>query len=401
MRRVVSITGSRADYGLMEPVHLAIAADPELELHLIVTGMHLLPEFSSSLEIVRRDAFGKVHEVSALLGEDSAKAMAQGVGLAVFGTADVLRNLAPDILLLQGDRGEMLAGAIAAGHMNIPIVHMSGGDFSGSIDDSVRNAISKFAHVHLTSCAASTRRLVAMGEAAERIIETGDPAIDQIGRMKFVSRAELAAEVGLPSEGAFLVATLHPVTDEADEAAWQMTTFLEALEEVGIRTVLTYPNSDAGGRAMRQVADAWRGRPFLNVQPSMGSRLYLNLLRHAAAMVGNSSSGIVESASFRIPAINVGSRQIGRLRANNVIDVGFNKREIVEAIRRGLEDEIFRGRLADCQNPYGDGHAAERTVKVLRQLVLGPALTAKWKATDFELLRGPDKTILAAQKVVC
>jgi GDP/UDP-N,N'-diacetylbacillosamine 2-epimerase (hydrolysing) len=388
MRRVVSITGTRADYGLMEPVHRAIAKDPELELHLIVTGMHLLPEFGSSLEAVRRDAFGIMHEISMILGEDSGKAMAQGVGLGLFGMSDVLGKVAPDILLLLGDRGEMLAGAIAAAHMNIPIVHISGGDFSGSVDDSVRNAISKFAHIHLTSCASSTQRLIAMGEAPERIIETGDPALDQIGAMKFMSRAELAEQIGVSADESFLMATLHPVTDEAGEAAGQMTTFLEALEEVAMTTVLTFPNADAGGRAMRQVLESWATKPFLRIRASLGSRLYLSLLRHATATVGNSSSGIVESPSFKVPAINVGSRQVGRLRASNVIDVGFDKKAIIEAIQVGLHDAAFRNQLANCRNPYGDGHAAERTIDVLKRLRPGPALTAKWKPSLGPFLDG-------------
>jgi GDP/UDP-N,N'-diacetylbacillosamine 2-epimerase (hydrolysing) len=390
MRRVVSITGTRADYGLMEPVHRAIAKDPELELHLIVTGMHLLPEFSSSLEAVRRDALGTMHDISMILGEDGVKAMAQGVGIGLFGMADVLGKVAPDILLLQGDRGEMLAGAIAAAHMNIPIVHMSGGDFSGSVDDSVRNAISKLAHIHLTSCASSTQRLIAMGEAVERIVETGEPALDLIGAMSFMSRTELAEQIGVPAQGPFLMGTLHPVTDEADQAASQMTTFLEALEQVGLTTILTYPNADAGGRAMRQVLESWRTKPFLRIQPNLGSRFYLSLLPHAAALVGNSSSGIVESPSFKIPAVNIGSRQIGRLRASNVIDVGFDKHAIVEAIHFGLHDAAFRKRLLDCRNPYGDGHAAERTIDVLKRLRPGPVLTAKWKPSQGPFLDAAD-----------
>jgi GDP/UDP-N,N'-diacetylbacillosamine 2-epimerase (hydrolysing) len=237
-----------------------------------------------------------------------------------------------------------------------------------------------------------------MGEASERIIETGEPGLDQISAMDFMSRMEVSEKVaGLPRDEPFLVATLHPVTDEADEAAMQMTIFLGALEEVGMSTVLTYPNADAGGRAMRQVLETWRSKAFLCIQPSLGSRLYLSMLRHAAAMVGNSSSGIVESPSFKIPVINVGSRQSGRLRANNVIDVSFDKKAIVEAVYFGLHDAAFRKRLAVCQNPYGDGRAAERTVTVLKRLRLGPDLTTKWKASAAPLLdrnEAPRRTVI-------
>src|SRR5476651_1158169 len=198
-RRIISITGSRADYGLMEPVHRAIASNDAFELDLIVTGMHLLPEFASSLARVRTDKFGKLHEISMPLAEDSGAAMARSIAHALLGIADLVGKIRPDILLLQGDRGEMLTGAIAAAHMNVAIVHMSGGDFSGSIDDSVRNAISKFAHFHLTNCAASTQRLIAMGESAERIVEVGEPGLDLLRTIEFVPLSDLAASLDLPA----------------------------------------------------------------------------------------------------------------------------------------------------------------------------------------------------------
>jgi GDP/UDP-N,N'-diacetylbacillosamine 2-epimerase (hydrolysing) len=388
IRRIAAITGTRADYGLMEPVYRLIADDAELQLHLIVTGMHLLPEFASGLSTVREQALGALHEVSMMLGEDSPKAMVQGVGLATFGMAHALNDIKPDVLLLHGDRGEMLAGAVAAAHMNIPLVHMSGGDVSGSIDDSVRNAISKLAHIHLTSCSASTQRLIAMGEPSARIIETGDPALDQIRAVKLLTAAELEREFGLSPDEPFLLATLHPVTDEFEDAGTQMATLLDALEEVGLKTVMTYPNSDAGGRVMRQVLESWRAKPFLRIESNLGSRRYLSLLRHAVAVVGNSSSGIIEAPSFGTPTVNVGSRQTGRLRAENVIDVDVDRQALVAAIRFAVTDREFRSRVANCRNPYGDGRAAERTRDVLKRLNLGPVLTAKWKTSADVLVAG-------------
>jgi len=370
----------------MEPVHRALAADQAFALDLIVTGMHLLPEFASSLAEVRADRLGELHQLAISAAGDTGAAMAQSIGSGLLGFAPLLERLRPDIVLLQGDRGEMLAAAIAAAHMNLPLVHMSGGDRSGSIDDSVRNAISKFAHFHLTSCGASTQRLLELGERAERIVEVGDPALDQLRTLEFLPRGALESELRLPSGEPYLVATLHPVTDEADAAAAQMRTLLEALAQSGLTVVFTYPNSDAGGRAMREVLESWRAAPFLRIEASLGSRRYLSLLRHAAGMVGNSSSGIVESPSLRIPAINIGSRQQGRLRAGNVIDVPFEREAIVGAVRFALHDAAYRKELASCTNPYGDGHAAERTLDVLRRLRLGPELTAKWRTPGGKLL---------------
>ena len=290
-----------------------------------------------------------------------------------------LDQIKPDIALLQGDRGEMLAAAIAAAHMNVPIVHMSGGDVSGSVDDAVRNAISKLASFHLTNCAQSTDRLAAIGEARARIREVGEPGLDQLLHTDFLPLQTLTTEFDLPTDQKFLIATLHPVTDEADQAAQQMQTLLDALEEVGLVTVFTYPNADAGGGVMREVLEAARDSAILRIVPNLGSRRYLSLLRHAAAVVGNSSSGLFDTPILKIPAVNIGSRQTGRTRAENVVDVVFDKTAIVKTIRFVLQDFAYRAKLAQCRSPYGDGHATERTLDVLKRLILSRALVAKWR----------------------
>jgi GDP/UDP-N,N'-diacetylbacillosamine 2-epimerase (hydrolysing) len=388
MRRVASITGSRADYGLMEPVYRAIVGSPDFDFHLVITGMHHVPEFASSLAQVRNDHFGSLHEVKLPDAEDdSGKSMADSIGHGILGIEPVFDAIKPDIVLLQGDRGEMLAAAIAAAHMGIPLVHMSGGDFSGSIDDSVRNAISKLSHFHLTTCDASTRRLISMGESSGRIVEVGEPSLDLLRTMDFVPIETLAAELGLETGKSFLLATLHPVTDEWDQAADQMQAMLDALSALDIPAVVTYPNNDAGGRAMRDVLESRKGQSLLRIVPNLGSRRYLSLLRHAAAMLGNSSSGIIEAPALKIPVVNVGSRQHNRLRAANVIDVPCQTDAIVKAVHIALTDPDFRRRLATCKSPYGDAHAAERTIEVLSKLRLDNTLLAKWRqAPDDKLL---------------
>ena len=380
-RKILSITGTRSDYGLMSPVFSHIGQDDDLEFELIVTGMHLLPEFNTSLAQIREDAFGVLHTASMLLGEDSGRAMAQSLGLAIFNIAELLNARKPDILLLQGDRGEMLAGAIAAAHMNIPIVHMSGGDRTGSIDDSIRNAISKFSHIHLTTCAESSKRLLAMEETLPRIIEVGEPGLDMIMQMHYIEPEELARELALDLSQPIILAAQHPVTTESENAAWQMRQTLEALERLAMQVVCTYPNSDTGGREMTKILESYRGKSFLRIVPNLGSRKYLSLLRVASVIVGNSSSGIFEAPSFKLPAVNIGTRQYGRLRACNVIDIGHEQDEIIRAIEYALHDKDFRGKLAGCRNPYGDGRAAERTVHVLKRLRLTPALLSKWIET--------------------
>ena len=390
IRRIVSVTGSRADYGLMEPVHRAIAADSAFELRLVVTGMHLLPAFASSLHAARADRFGILHELQTMTGDDTAEAMAASVGRAIIGMSRMFSETGPDIVLLQGDRGEMLAGAIAAAHMSIPTVHMSGGDMSGSVDDSVRNAISKMASFHLTNCAPSTERLVGMGEARERIVEVGEPSLDQLMSIDFVPLETLASELDLPLGQAFLVATLHPVIDEVDQAAAQMQILLDALEEIGLVAVFTYPNTDAGGCAMRDVLEAARGKACVRIVPTLGSRRYLSLLRHAAAVVGNSSSGIFDTPSLKVPAVNIGSRQANRVRAENVIDADFDRTAIVKAVRFALTDGDFRAGVSQCRNPYGDGRTAERVVDILKRLTLGAPLVAKWRGSPGPFLDAAD-----------
>jgi len=381
-RSVLAITGSRAEYGLMRPVFRSILEHPLLNLELVVTGMHLLPEFAASLAEIRNDHFCRLHEVNMIQDEDSGLAMAQALGRALVGLPPVVARIQPDILLLQGDRGEMLAGALAAVHMNIPIVHMSGGDFSGTIDDSIRNAISKFAHLHLTTCAASSARLLAMGEKRERIIEVGEPGLDVIREMIAIDPKLLASELEIDLNRPVILATQHPVTTEADQAGWQMQQTLEALSEVGQQVVFTYPNVDAGGREMIRVLETYRGRDFLRIVPHLGSGKFLSLMRIATVMVGNSSSGILEAASFKLPVVNIGTRQHGRLRAINVIDVGYAKQEILLGLQRVLNDEQFRTSLKKCDNPYGDGHTGPRTADILARMHLFPALVAKWLDND-------------------
>jgi len=385
-RKVLAVTGTRAEYGAMRPVYAAVAAATDLELELIVTGMHLAPRFASSLAEVEGDRYGPLHHVPVADTAASGAAMARALGEAVVAMAGVIEQVRPQLVLVQGDRGEMLAAAIAAAHQNVVIVHMSGGDSTGSIDEPIRHAISSFAHVHLTTCPESGARLVARGESALRIIEVGEPALDVILSLEPVPPEELAADLDLDLGRPIVLGTQHPVTTEAGDSAHQMTETLAALAALGMQTVFTYPNTDAGGAEMVRVLQSYAGRSFLRAVPHLGSRRYLSLMRIAAVMVGNSSSGILEAASFRLPAVNVGTRQHGRTRACNVIDVGYDRDAIVKAVRFALSDPTFKASLAGCVNPYGDGSAAARTVDVLRRLRLTPALVAKWLPATGQLL---------------
>ncbi|MEO8441106.1 MAG: UDP-N-acetylglucosamine 2-epimerase [Betaproteobacteria bacterium] len=380
-RRILAVTGSRAEYGSMRPVLSALAAHPALELELIVTGMHLAPQFAASRAEIESDAFCPLHVVpivhsAAQAGDD----MASALGAQIVAMAPVIARTRPDIVLVQGDRGEMLAAAIAAAHHNIPVAHMSGGDCTGSIDDSIRNAITSFAHLHLTTCAPSTRRLIARGEAPQRVFEVGEPVLDVIRAFDPLTPAALAVAYGLDFDRPVVLATQHPVTTEAGDAAAQVTATLEALAALGLQTIFTYPNTDSGGADIVRVLEAWRGRDFLRLVPHLGQRAYLSLMKVAAVMVGNSSSGILEAASFQLPVVNIGTRQHGRLRGVNVVDAGYDAQDIRQKLSHVLHDASFRQALRNVTNPYGTGDTAAKTTAILARLRLVPELVAKWLA---------------------
>ena len=247
---------------------------------------------------------------------------------------------------------------------------MSGGDSTGSIDDSIRNAITAFANVHLTTCETSTKQLLNCGISSKRIFNVGEPGIDSIRLMDFEDPNHLAQEFKLNLNKPIVIATLHPVTTEAEFSGQQMENMLLALEQFKFQTIITYPNSDAGSESMIDALNKFSKREWLRIAPTLGSRRYLSLLKIATLMVGNSSSGIIESPSFKIPVINIGSRQHRRLRANNVIDVGNDYENIVDGINKALTNKDFINGLKNCINPYGDGYAAIRTCKILGALTL-------------------------------
>jgi GDP/UDP-N,N'-diacetylbacillosamine 2-epimerase (hydrolysing) len=271
----------------------------------------------------------------------------------------------------------MLAGAIAGIHLNLAVAHVHGGEVSGTVDELVRHAISKLSHVHFAATHEAAERLERMGERPQNIHVVGASGLDYLSHFDPVPDTELEAELGIDPSQPFAIFTQHPVTAEVDQAAQQMEASLQALESAGIPVVATYPNSDAGGRAMIEVLERWRDRPWLQVVPSLGHRRFASLLKKTAVMVGNSSSGIIEAPFFGVPVVNIGSRQSGRLRAENVIDTANDSGSIKKAIDCALHDNTFIVRARGCKNPYGDGRAGERIVEVLSTMKIGPQLTMK------------------------
>ncbi len=379
MRTIGVVTVGRSDFGIYRPVLEAIRAEPTLALRLIVSGMHLSPHYGSTVEQIEAEGFVVDERVEMLLSSDSPEGIAKSMGLGAIGFAQSFAHSRPDILLVLGDRFEMHAAALAALPFNIPVAHIHGGEVTeGAMDEALRHAITKLSHLHFTSTEEYARRVIQLGEEPWRVTVSGAPGLDNLHGMVWLNAAELKQRFGLRIDEAPLLVTFHPVTLEYTSAAYQIDELLHALLARGSSVIFTLPNADTGNSIIRQKIAAFVAAHPDSAQAveSLGTQGYFSLMRLAAAMVGNSSSGIIEAASFGLPVVNIGSRQGGRARGRNVIDVGYNHSEILDGIQRAVAPAM-RQSLQGMQNPYGDGHAAQRIVSRLRDVPLDAKLIVK------------------------
>lgn len=378
-RRIGVVTVSRSDYGHLRPVLEGIRRAGDLELVLFVAGMHLEPDFGATVREIEADGFAIAERIAMLERGDSPEAVAVSTGRGVEGFARAFARRRPDLLVVLGDRFEMLAAAVAALPFALPVAHIHGGEVSeGAMDNQIRHAITKLAHLHFASAEPHARRIAQMGEEAWRIHTVGGPGIDRIATAEALTREALARELDLPAEGPWLLVTFHPVTLEYRDTASHVDELLAALEKTDGTLVMTYPNADTSGRLiidrLEEFAARYPGR--CRLARNLGERLYLALLRHADVMIGNSSSGLIEAPSFGLPAVNIGARQRGRLRGANVIDVEPARDEILRGIETA-QTPAFRARARAAANPYGDGRAAPRIVEALRAVQLDARLVQK------------------------
>jgi UDP-N-acetylglucosamine 2-epimerase (non-hydrolysing)/GDP/UDP-N,N'-diacetylbacillosamine 2-epimerase (hydrolysing) len=390
-KRIIAVfTGNRAEYGLQFPILRAIAAHPGLEYRLIVSGAHLDPDFGRTLDEIEADGFTVHDEVKIDLAEDTLTATARAIGTGVVSMSEALERVRPDMLVVYADRFEGFAAVIAGTQMNVPTAHIEGGDITegGALDDSVRHAMTKLAHLHFTTNQQASNRVLAMGEEPWRVHTVGFPAIDLIQDGIFAKPADIVERLGLDLSRPVVLFTQHSVTTEFDQADAQLAPSLAALSSLaadGVQVIATYPNNDAGGRRIITALEAWRRTAPAGVQVhrSLGRSLYHGVLALArdpamrVACVGNSSSGIKETPAFGCPTVNIGSRQQGRLRAGNVLDAGYDAAEIEDATRRCLFDDAFRAASAACENPYGLGDAGIRIAEVLAKVPLDQRLIRK------------------------
>ena len=369
-RRIGVVTTSRADYSHLYWPLRELHAHEGIEPGVIALGPHLSPEFGNTLREVERDGFPIVARIECLLSSDTDTGMAKTIGLAMLGLADALTAWRPDLLLLIADRYEMLAPASVALALRIPIAHIEGGEISqGAIDDAVRNAITKMAHIHFTSTATARRRVIAMGEEPWRVHHAGAPSLDHLRRSTLLTRHQLETQLGVALEPPTVVVAYHPVTIVQDTVA-EADAFYTALSESPGQFVFVFPNADAGSHSlMTRTKLLQQKRDRTHVFVNLNAVTYWSLLSHADALVGNSSSGIMEAASLELPVVNVGMRQQGRERAANVIDAPAESQAIRHAIELAIAPD-FRDSLRGMTNPYGNGTAAETIMRVLAQVRL-------------------------------
>jgi UDP-N-acetylglucosamine 2-epimerase (non-hydrolysing)/GDP/UDP-N,N'-diacetylbacillosamine 2-epimerase (hydrolysing) len=373
LRRVALVSERRADYSRFKPVLLEIQKDPELDYVLFVTGSHLLRKYGHTVDKIRADGFRIEAELPMYEEkyEDTGAEMARGLGRVLMRISEELETTRPDIVLAGFDLGSNLAIAMAGAHMNIPVAHIQGGEVTGSIDECLRHATTRFAHVHLPSSDDAVERLIKMGENPEHVFKVGDPSLDLLLNAPAIPREQVVREFDLDPCRPYAIAIQHPVTTEVEDSGSQIRNTINALGQTNLQALFIFPNTDAGNKRIIEEIQSRGGTWTTGLEPEV----YANVLRHAAVLIGNSSSGIHEAASFRVPVVNIGTRQEGRLRPENVIDVGYSERDILEGTRKAISGS-FREKLTG-NNPYGDGKAAPRIVGVLKTLKITRELLQK------------------------
>jgi GDP/UDP-N,N'-diacetylbacillosamine 2-epimerase (hydrolysing) len=371
-RRFCVITGTRADYGLLRWVMQGIRDDPALTLQVIATGMHLSPEFGLTYREIEQDGFEIDRKVEMLTSSDTSVGIAKSMGLGLIGFADALSELNPDLIIVLGDRFEIFAAVAAALVACIPVAHLHGGEASeGAFDEAIRHSITKMSHLHFVAAEEYRQRVVQLGEQPDRVFLVGGLGIDNIKRLKLLSRTELETSIDFKLGERNLLITFHPATLETGTATDQMSELLAALatqEDTGL--IFTLPNADADGRALIRLVEQFVAKHTnARVFTSLGQLRYLSCIAHVDGVVGNSSSGLAEVPSFKKGTINIGDRQRGRLQAASIINCKPAQHSIEAALER-LYGSEFQKRLNGVTNPYGEGGASEKVVEVLRHIEL-------------------------------
>jgi GDP/UDP-N,N'-diacetylbacillosamine 2-epimerase (hydrolysing) len=379
-KRVCVVTGSRAEYGLLRWLMVNIKNDPAFSLQVVAVGMHMSPEFGLTYREIEADGFIIDRKIEMLLSSDTPVGIAKSMGVGLIGFADAFAQLEPDMLVLLGDRFEILAAATAAMASRIPIVHLHGGEATeGLIDEAIRHSVTKMSHFHFVAAEEYRQRVIQLGEDPARVFTVGGLGLDSLARLKLLPREALESAMGIRFLRRNLLITYHPVTLEKDKAAAELLALLDALEplsETGL--IFTFPNADAEGRGLVRMVEKFVAKhPNARVFASLGQLRYLSCMQLVDGVVGNSSSGLIEAPSLRKGAINIGARQDGRIRARSVIDCKPVRDDISDALERLFSDE-FQAMLATVENPYGNPGASDTIAILLKGLQLDGVLKKRF-----------------------
>lgn len=368
MKKICVVTGTRAEYGLLKPLIKRIHDDTEVELQLVVTGMHLSPEFGLTYKEIENDGFPIMDKNEMLLSSDTPNGITKSVGLGTIGFADIFTRITPDIIVLLGDRYETFAAATAAMIHRVPIAHIHGGELTeGAIDDAIRHSITKMSSLHFTSTDEYRKRVIQLGEQPESVYSVGALGVENIKKQPLLSKEELENSINFKLDKPYVVITYHPVTLEENSAENQFKSLLNSLDKIkGYKMIFTKANSDTEGRVINQLIDEYVDKNKENAIAftSLGMIGYLSSLKYCEMVIGNSSSGILEAPSFHIPTVNIGNRQKGRVRAESVVDCGNSEDEIQKAVRKA-EKMKQSGICKDVINPYEGKNTSEKIYKVI------------------------------------
>lgn len=376
-RKIAVICSSRATYGYKRKIIGLLTKSAKIDLQLIVTGTHLMENYGYSVKDIEADGYPISVRLPMTVANDTPMAWVRALGDQMSNLAQVFEQLKPDMVLVTGDRAEMFIAAAAAAYMNIPVAHVQAGDVSGHIDGVIRHAITKLAHIHFPSCDDSAERVRKLGEEDWRIFVVGAPQLDDIAHGRKMSKGELQKIFGFNFNQPVILLIFHPVLAEYKEAEWQMNNIMKAVKEIGEQTIIIFPSIDAGNYKIIEVAKKYAKFPFIKTFFNLNRLIFISLMANSTVLLGNSSAGILEAPSLKLAAVNIGNRQRGRMQVENVINVGYNKKDIKKGIQKAMVNKGFKVKLAKCTNPYGDGHSSQRIVRVLENIRINKKLLDK------------------------
>lgn len=389
-RKICVVTGSRAEYGLLKPLIEEIKSDADLKLQLIATGMHLAPEFGLTYQEIEKDGFAIDEKIEILLGSDTPLSISTSMGLAMISFSEVYGRLAPDLIVVLGDRFELLSVVASALINRVPVAHIAGGEVTeGAFDDSIRHSITKMSHFHFTATEEYRKRVIQLGENPQQVFNVGSLGIDNIKRLKLSPKKVLEKELRFRFNRRNLLVTFHPVTLENNTSRWQFQNLLSALNELrDTNIIFTKANADTFGRIINKMIDEYVSKNSHRAIAcaSMGQLKYLSTMQFVNAVVGNSSSGITEAPSFKIGTINIGDRQKGRIKTESIIDCKSANQDIKNAIKI-LYSEKFQRNLRKVVNPYGDGKTSKRIKAILKRCNITNILKKSFFDINFRLRR--------------